>query len=210
MDIHIREHPLLDAGILETTFSAPLAQIDSSALLSDWLSPGKASPLVVPGTVKKAVRDLLRVGGFKPAGRSKPASEYLLKAVEGGFLSSINGAVDICNIVSFHSGLPISVVDLDRVRAPYSIGHCPPETHYVFNLSGQEIRLDGLVAFHDKDGPSACAVKDSQRSKTGPETLRTLSVIWGTHALKNYTQEVAHWYQELSEALGATCQNLRS
>src|SRR4051812_34943377 len=34
--------------------------------------------------VKTAVRDLLRVGGYKPAGRGKPASEYLAQSAERG------------------------------------------------------------------------------------------------------------------------------
>ena len=33
-------------------------------------------------SVREAVRALLRHGGFKPAGRSKPAAEYLVKAAK--------------------------------------------------------------------------------------------------------------------------------
>ena len=40
------------------------------------------------------VRDLLRAGGFKPAGRSKPASEYLVRAAGEGKLAGINLVVD--------------------------------------------------------------------------------------------------------------------
>ena len=65
-------------------------------------------------TSKLLVRNLLRHGGFKPSGRSKPASEYLISAVEKGRLGSINAAVDCCNVASLHSGLPISVVDVGR------------------------------------------------------------------------------------------------
>ena len=65
-------------------------------------------------TVKAAVRDLLRNGGFKPTGRGKPASEYLVKEVSNGKLGSINPIVDTLNVVSLHSGLPISVVDLAK------------------------------------------------------------------------------------------------
>ena len=56
------------------------------------------------------MRDLLRHSGFKPTGRSKPASEYLIKATEQGALSSINVAMDACNAVSLHIVLPINVV----------------------------------------------------------------------------------------------------
>ena len=78
------------------------------------LTEDSPAPLSSDDAVREAVRALLRQGGFKPTGRSKPASEYLLKAVRDKLLSPINVAVDVCNVVSLHSGLPISVVDLDR------------------------------------------------------------------------------------------------
>jgi len=149
------------------------------------------------------VRHLLRHGGFKPAGRSKPASEYLIKAVEESKLSSINVAVDACNVVSLHSGLPISVVDLDCARPPFRVGLASQGSSYVFNMSGQTIDLTGLLCLFDAEGPCANAVKDAQRTKTGPETRRTLSLIWGTAALPDRADQVESWYRSLLEKEGA-------
>ncbi len=146
---------------------------------------------------------MLRQGGFKPTGRSKPASEYLIKAVAEKKLTSINLCVDVCNIVSLHSGLPISVVDLDRTRKPLRVGVAAPGTSYVFNASGQIIDLGGLLCLFDADGPCANAVKDAQRTKTNEETQRTLSVIWGTKALPGRTEAATGWYRELLEKCGA-------
>ena len=131
--------------------------------------------------IRKDVRDVLRHGGYKPTGRGKPASEYLVKAAAKG-LRSINLAVDACNVVSLHSGLPISVVDLDRAAAPLSVAIADADASYVFNASGQEIRLGGLLCLHDAEGPCANAVKDSQRTKTHDGTTRTLSLVWGAKA----------------------------
>ena len=75
-----------------------------------------AAPLERNEETRAAVRDMLRHGGYKPTGRGKPASEYLVRAASEGALGSINAAVDVCNGVSLHSGFPISVVDLDRRR----------------------------------------------------------------------------------------------
>ena len=149
--------------------------------------------------MREAVRALLRHGGFKPSGRSKPASEYLIKAVGEGLLSPINAAVDACNVVSLHSGLPISVVDLDRARPPLRVGVAPAGSSYVFNASGQSIDLGGLLCLFDADGPCANAVKDAQRTKTSPETRRTLSLIWGTTALPGRAARTEAWYRELLE-----------
>ena len=120
-----------------------------------------------------------------------------------GALSSINLAVDACNAVSLASGLPISVVDLDRATAPLSVRVAPPETSYVFNASGQEIRIDGLVALFDADGACANAVKDSQRTKTHDGTRRALSIVWGTSALPGRTEAATRWYRALLEECGA-------
>ena len=60
---------------------------------------------------RDAVRRLLRHGGFKPAGRSKPAQEYLLRtANDPATFPAILNAVDVLNVVSLRSGLPISLV----------------------------------------------------------------------------------------------------
>ena len=154
------------------------------------------------------MRDLLRHGGFKPTGRNKPASEYLIKAASAGTLSTINLAVDTCNVVSLHSGLPISVIDIERAREPFRVGIAPPESEYVFNSAGQVIRLDGLLCLFDADGPCGNAVKDSERTKTAAETVRTLSLIWGTTALPNRAAETEAWYHAMLAACDATVRSV--
>src|SRR5205823_5844950 len=111
--------------------------------------------------------------------------------------------VDVCNAVSLHSGLPVSVVDLDRARPPLRVGVAPAGATYVFNAAGQAIDLGGLLCLFDADGPCANAVKDAQRTKTGPDTRRTLTLIWGTSALSGRAARAEVWYRELLEALGA-------
>jgi DNA/RNA-binding domain of Phe-tRNA-synthetase-like protein len=160
------------------------------------------APLARDEAVREAVRQLLRHGGFKPTGRSKPAAEYLCKAVAEGHLSSINVAVDACNVVSLHSGLPISVVDLDAAREPFRVGIASAGTSYVFNASGQSMDLGGLTCLFDAEGACANAVKDAQRTKTEPATRRTLSLIWGTVALPGRAARAEAWYRELLEQHG--------
>jgi DNA/RNA-binding domain of Phe-tRNA-synthetase-like protein len=144
------------------------------------------------------------VGGYKPTGRGKPASEYLARAAADGALGSINAAVDACNAVSLHCGFPISVVDLDRARPPFRIARAPAGASYVFNASGQEIDLAGLLCLLDADGPCANAVRDAQRTKTSAATVTTLSVIWGCAGFEARLRDALHWYRTLLEACGAT------
>ncbi len=114
--LSIDPHPLLDAGVFVTTFHDALERCPTPSKVRGLLRspPESAPPLASDDSVRKSVRDLLRHGGYKPTGRGKPASEYLLGAAAGAPLPEINAAVDACNAVSLHSGLPISVVDLDR------------------------------------------------------------------------------------------------
>ncbi|MEZ4294413.1 MAG: phenylalanine--tRNA ligase beta subunit-related protein [Polyangiaceae bacterium] len=204
MRVSVARHPLLDAAVFVTELGARLGEMAVPEGLSRLLAAGVEAPLSSDDAVRGAVRDLLRHGGFKPTGRSKPASEYLIRAVGDGALSSINLAVDACNVASLHSGLPISVVDLDRAKEPLSIGIAAAGTSYVFNASGQVIDVGGLLCLCDAEGACANAVKDSQRTKTNEATRRTLSVVWGTKALGDRTARTARWYRELLEAAGAT------
>jgi DNA/RNA-binding domain of Phe-tRNA-synthetase-like protein len=199
----VEPHPLLDLRAFVTTFPRPLGEMPSPPEVTALLAEGAAAPLRSDDGVREAVRALLRHGGFKPTGRSKPASEYLLKAVRERLLAPINLAVDVCNVVSYHSGLPVSVVDLDRAREPLRVGVAPAGSSYVFNASGQTIDLGGLLCLFDADGPCANAVKDAQRTKTGPETRRTLSLIWGTKALPGHAEKAEAWYRNLLEGSGA-------
>ncbi|MCI0455438.1 MAG: hypothetical protein L0Z62_00490 [Gemmataceae bacterium] len=200
----IDPHPLLDLRAFVTTFPRALGEMPSPPEVQALLSLDAPAPLRSDDAVREAVRQLLRQGGFKPTGRSKPAAEYLIKAVREGMLSSINLAVDVCNVVSLHSGLPLSVVDLDLAREPFRVGVAPVGSAYVFNSTGQTIDLGGLLCLFDAEGPCANAVKDAQRTKTTPQTRRTLSLVWGTVALPGRAGETEKWYRSLLEQQGAT------
>lgn len=203
MIIGTTNHPLLLPVAIETTFSEQLGQLKTDPAIIKMLDNQWASPIQSDENTKSQVRNVLRHGGYKPTGRGKPASEYLIKAVDQGRLSSINPAVDILNVVSLHSGFPISVVDAALAPAPLLIDIAGTGTEYVFNASGQTIKLDGLVCLFDKTGPCANGVKDSQRTKTSEATVKTISIIWGAQSLKDQVGQTARWYLELLKEHGA-------
>lgn len=201
--VQIAPHPLLVVQGFVTIFPCPLAESPSPDWLLALLKLDAVAPLSADDAVRGAIRDLLRHGGYKPTGRGKPASEYLLRAASEGTLGSINLAVDACNAVSLHSGLPISVVDLDRAEPPLQIYVGKAGDQYVFNASGQTIDLEGLLLLADAQGPCANAVKDAQRTKTQAETTRTLSILWSTRGLSDRVQQAASWYRALLAQAGA-------
>ncbi len=204
--LSLQPHDVLELSAFVTRFPAALGELTAPSqtlpalLKRDWPA--------FEGDAKGPVRDLLRVGGFKPSGRNKPASEYVQKAIPAGKLGAINLAVDACNAASFASALPISVVDLDRALGDLQVAIAPAGTAYVFNPSGQIISIGGLICLFDQQGPCANAVKDSQRTKTHPGTLRTLSVVWGTSALPGRATRIAEAYRQALVDAGCTVEEV--
>ncbi|MGN6103762.1 MAG: phenylalanine--tRNA ligase beta subunit-related protein [Kofleriaceae bacterium] len=213
LTIPVEPHPLLDVALFVARLAQPVSQLTTPASITALASPEARAPdsfsPASPDRLKTAVRDLLRHGGFKPAGRSKPASEYLAGAIAEGRFPTINALVDACNVVSLHSGLPISLVDLDRVEGALAIRIAPPATSYAFNPSGQVIDASGLVCLYDAAGPTGTPVKDAQRTKTHDGTRNALAIVWGTTALPGRAHATARWYRELlAQIEGATTEDV--
>ncbi|MEM7516250.1 MAG: phenylalanine--tRNA ligase beta subunit-related protein [Planctomycetota bacterium] len=201
--LRVCEHPKLALLAFETEFPAPLGETEPNEAITSFFALEAEAPLERDEDCRKAVRDLLRFGGYKPTGRGKPASEYLVRAAGEGKLGSINLAVDSCNAVSLHCGLPISVVDLDLLAGDPRVEIAEKGASYVFNASGQEIDIGGLLCLGDDDGPCANAVKDAQRTKTSEATTRTLSILWAPVGYEERAARAETWYRELLENAGA-------
>jgi DNA/RNA-binding domain of Phe-tRNA-synthetase-like protein len=196
--------PGLALHALVVELPAPLAELPSPAWLVELLRLDAPAPVRGSEALRTAVRDLLRTHGYRPTGRGKPSSEYLVGAVGDGRLGSINAVVDAGNVASLHSGLPISVVDLDLVVAPLRVAVPPMGSKYVFNRGGQEIDVGGLLCLEDAEGPCANAVKDAQRTKTTPATRRVLAVVWGCVSPDAaHAPATARWLAELCTRLVA-------
>lgn len=204
MRLRIDPHPTLRAQAFTSEFPRPLGELPTPAWLGALFTLESDAPVRRDEPLREAIRALLRHGGYKPTGRGKPSSEYLVRAVGEGQLGSINVAVDACNAVSLASGFPISVVDLARAREPFSVALGAADAQYIFNASGQVIDIAGLLCLCDADGPCANAVKDAQRTKTTPETTRTLSLVWGCAGFEERLAASVRWYRELLERAGAT------
>jgi DNA/RNA-binding domain of Phe-tRNA-synthetase-like protein len=204
--VHIEtaQHPRLRAAAFTTRLAAPLGEAPVPPQIAALLRRDATAPLSPTEGVRQAVRDMLRVFGYKPTGRGKPAAEYLVRAVSEDALDSINLVVDVCNAVSLHSGLPISVVDTELALPPWRIAVADAGERYVFNRAGHEIDLAGLPCLYDAMGPCGNAVKDAQRTKTSDTTVATLSVIWGVAGHEQRLTDTLQWYRSLLAAAGAT------
>lgn len=137
--------------------------------------------------VRRVARDLLRNGRYKPTGRGKPASEYLVRAAQREEFSfpRINAPVDVCNFISLKSLWPISLWDLDLAgTAQFRFRLGAADEVYTFNTGGQIIKLEDLVVGcrilpgTEAGEPIVNPVKDSLATKTTDTTSRVAACIY--------------------------------
>jgi DNA/RNA-binding domain of Phe-tRNA-synthetase-like protein len=178
-------HPTLRLGIVSATYVR--YQPSSGTLLAELLEAEarvRADPALFPEGVRTAVRDVLRVGGYKPTGRGKPASELLLSMALQGALPRIGNLVEINNLVSLCSALPISIFDASRLGPSPLVRFGRAGESYVFNQAGHSMELAGLpVVCRADDVPVGNAVRDSMLGKVSASTTGVLAVVYGSSSL---------------------------
>jgi hypothetical protein len=166
----------------------------------------RRDPTAFPAAVRAAIRDVLRVGGYKPSGRGKPASEFLhAVACEQG-LPIVNNLVDINNLVSLGTALPISTFDADKLDTPVVVRFGRPGERCIFNASGQSMDVSGIpvICLAASDEPVGNAVKDSMLDccDIGRDLPGILAAARGRFAwAMGYTVEVP-WIESLIMNLG--------
>jgi DNA/RNA-binding domain of Phe-tRNA-synthetase-like protein len=127
-----------------------------------------------------AVRRLLRAGGYRPAGRNKPAQEYLWRTVQSdGQLPRILDLVDVINAVSLSSGLPISLLATRATGPGLRVRYGRAGESFVFNRAGQTLDLEGLlVCASTDDQPLGTPVKDSMEGKLQTGDSAALAIVY--------------------------------
>jgi DNA/RNA-binding domain of Phe-tRNA-synthetase-like protein len=153
------------------------------AYLSDLLARARAAgESFLPQARRAAVRDMLRHGKYKPAGRAKPSSEYLLAAALDGSFPLVNGPVDANNAVSLEWGYPASVFDAEKAGRALHLRRGLAGESYVFNPSGQEIDLEDLLVVCRRAGgawePCGNPVKDAMATKVFEGAREVIAVVY--------------------------------
>ncbi len=167
--------------------------------------------------LRKGSRDILRNGKYKPTGRGKPASEYLVRAAKAGDFPRINGPVDANNLVSLQHCVAVSLWDQHLAgHAEYEVRLGSEDEQYVFNPAGQTLRLRDLVcgcvlADEGESRPVVTPIKDGLATKIRPETTHVAGCIYYPLAagsalhLEEITAAFFGWLRQCGEAVsGAT------
>ncbi|MFC2079637.1 phenylalanine--tRNA ligase beta subunit-related protein [Candidatus Bipolaricaulota bacterium] len=161
----------------------------------------------VPLEVRQRVRKVLRYGKYKPSGRSKPASEFLLRAALSESFPLVNAPVDVNNAMSLESGFPGSIFDADISGRHLLIRRGHPDEEYVFNPSGQTIDLQDLLLVCRKTdaGWVACGnpVKDGMTTKISIDTTAVIAVLYAP--IDEPVSSVEHWSRKYAATLAEHC-----
>lgn len=130
---------------------------------------------------QRAVRAMLKYGRYRATGRGKPAHELLHRFARDDAFPRVSPAVDTLNAVSLQHALPMSLVDLDRVKTGrFRLRRGRAGESYVFNPSGQSIELADLLLVARAEDDLACAnpVKDAMHAKLTEDSRRFAAFVY--------------------------------
>ena len=125
-----------------------------------------------------ALRELYRRLGKEPS-RYRGSPEALLRRVRSGKeLYRIHNVVDVINLVSLATLLPIGLYDLARVRPPVVFRRGEPGERYD-GIGKEGLNLDGLPVLADAEGPFGSPTSDSTRTMITPDAREIVAVVFG-------------------------------
>jgi DNA/RNA-binding domain of Phe-tRNA-synthetase-like protein len=140
-------------------------------------------------TVRKAYKSL----GKDPSRYRGSAEALLRRIVAGKGFPQINAVVDVINLVSVESRMPIGLYDLGHVTGEivFRAGRAG-ETYK--GIGKYDLNLEGLPLFSDNAGPHGSATSDSERTMVTAETKEILAVIisfGGADGLERWAQRMS-------------------
>jgi len=145
-----------------------------------------------------AARAAYKALGKDPARYRGSAEALLRRVVAGKGLPQINSVVDIINLVSVESRLPVGLYDLAHVTGEivFRAGRAG-ETYK--GIGKYDLNLEGLPIFCDAAGPHGSPTSDSERTMVTAATKEVLAVIvsfGGSENLERWTQRLGALLQQ--------------
>jgi DNA/RNA-binding domain of Phe-tRNA-synthetase-like protein len=144
----------------------------------------------------EATRAAYKALGKDPARYRGSAEALLRRIVAGKGFPQINAVVDVINLVSVESRLPVGLYDLAHVTGEivFRAGRAG-ETYK--GIGKYDLNLEGLPLFADNAGPHGSATSDSERTMVTAETKQILAVIISFAGAEG----LERWAQRMSELL---------
>jgi DNA/RNA-binding domain of Phe-tRNA-synthetase-like protein len=154
-----------------------------------------------------ATRAAYKALGKDPARYRGSAEALLRRVIAGKGLPRINAVVDVINLVSVESRMPVGLYDLEHVQGEivFRAGRAG-ETYK--GIGKYDLNLEGLPLFADAVGPHGSATSDSERTMVtaGTKKIVALLVSVGGEA------DLERWMQRMCSLLtlyaaGANCES---
>jgi DNA/RNA-binding domain of Phe-tRNA-synthetase-like protein len=164
----------VSAGVTASAASAELlGEMDAAVAKILALPEPKA---VLEGPAVLATRRGYKALGKDPARYRGSAEALLRRVISGKGLPQINTVVDVINLVSVESRLPIGLYDLTEVRGDvlFRAGRAG-ETYK--GIGKYDLNLESLPLFADAQGPHGSATSDSERTMVTPGTTEVLAIL---------------------------------
>jgi DNA/RNA-binding domain of Phe-tRNA-synthetase-like protein len=163
----------------------------------------KVLKLPEPKAVMEAQAIVATRAGYKALGkdpaRYRGSAEALLRRVIAGKgLPRISNVVDIINLVSVDSRLPIGLYDLAHVQGDimFRVGR-EGETYKGIGKYG--LNLEGLAVFSDAVGPHGSPTSDSERTMVTTATKHVIAILisfGGAQGLMAFAERMAGLLRE--------------
>ena len=162
---------------------------------------------VLEATQVLATRAAYKALGKDPARYRGSAEALLRRLIAGKGLPRINAVVDVINLVSVESRMPVGLYDLEHVQGEivFRAGRAG-ETYK--GIGKYDLNLEGLPLFADAAGPHGSATSDSERTMVTAATKRIVALIvsFGGAA------DLERWMQRMCELLklyaaGTNCES---
>jgi DNA/RNA-binding domain of Phe-tRNA-synthetase-like protein len=123
-----------------------------------------------------ATRAAYKTLGKDPARYRGSAEALLRRAIAGKGLPRINAVVDIINLVSVESRLPIGLYDLAHVSGEVVFRAGRAGESYK-GIGKYDLNLESLPVFCDAAGPHGSPTSDSERTMVTHSTTHVLAII---------------------------------
>ncbi|HUC55638.1 MAG TPA: phenylalanine--tRNA ligase beta subunit-related protein [Candidatus Cybelea sp.] len=141
----------------------------------------------------EATRAAYKALGKDPSRYRGSAEALLRRVVAGKGLPEIHAVVDVINLVSVESRLPVGLYDLGHVTGEiiFRAGRAG-ETYK--GIGKYDLNLEGLPLFADDAGPHGSATSDSERTMVTGATKQVLAIIisfGGPEGLERWAQRLS-------------------
>jgi DNA/RNA-binding domain of Phe-tRNA-synthetase-like protein len=146
----------------------------------------------------EATRSAYKALGKDPARYRGSAEALLRRIVAGRSLPQINAVVDVINLLSVESRLPVGLYDLASVQGDIVFRKGRAGETYK-GIGKFDLNLEGLPVFCDSVGPHGSPTSDSERTMVTAETRHVLGVIVsfaGAEGLERWGQRMSALFSQ--------------